>query len=105
MKRSTAPGSAIGAPREAQTRRRLLDRERLVDQLVAAGHLLGEVLVGRLLGEIEPGVELLLAHARDLDARLLEGIDELLIEPLGSIEEVVLGLLAGIQQRLLLLGR
>ena len=63
------PGAGRGSSRRAS-----LDRERLLDQLVAARHLLGEDLVGGALGELEPGVELVLAHAGDLDARLLEGL-------------------------------
>src|SRR5690242_21714844 len=72
-----------------------LDRERLVDQLLAVGHILGELLVGALLRHADPVVVLGGRERDDLDVVLLERLHHLVVEALGFLGEVVLRLLAG----------
>src|SRR5687768_1592319 len=56
-------GPAAGRRRDEA----LLDGEGLLDELRTAGHV-GEFLVGGLLGDLQPGVVILLRHLDDLDA-------------------------------------
>src|SRR5579859_3851760 len=88
MKRSTVfrPGPAPlpkrnggrASPRERRPPVRgpsLLDRERLVDQLLAVRDVLGELGVGTLLRHGDPLVEFGLGEALDLDAVVLVRLD------------------------------
>src|SRR3546814_8393898 len=59
--------------------RTLLDRQRLFQQFIAAFDLLGELLVGRSLSHLHPGIEVFLAHADNFDAGLGKGIDHFLL--------------------------
>src|SRR5690606_14777628 len=81
------------------------DGERLLDQFLAALHLLGEVLVGGFLRHLEPGLVVRLGHLDHLDTRLLEGVDEELVALLRFLVEIGFRRLAGIEDGLLLLGR
>src|SRR5215831_14541286 len=72
--------------------RPLLDRERLLDQLLAVGHFLGELHERAGLRDLEPRVEFRRAHGHDLDLVLLEHLDHLVVEALRFLGEVLLRL-------------
>src|SRR5690348_6740273 len=77
----------------------LLDRERLVDQLFAVGHFLGELRVGAVAGDLHPFVVFLGRHRDHLDLVLLERLDHLVVQALGLLREILLGFLSGREQR------
>src|SRR5215472_9859933 len=82
--------------------RTLFDRERLLDQLLAVGHFLGELRERAGLGDFEPRVELRRAHGHDLDLVLLERLDHLVVEALRLLGEVLLRLPPRLDEHVLL---
>src|SRR5712691_9255328 len=83
--RQVTAGGSVRRPRPI----RLFDRERLVDQLLAVGNFGGELLVGAVLGDLDPGVVFRRGQGRDLDIVLLEGGDHLVVETPGRLVEIV----------------
>src|SRR5215467_1578754 len=83
-------------------RPRLLDRKRLVDQLLAVGHFLRELLVRAAARDLDPLVVLGGAEGHDLDLVVLERLDHLVVEALRLLGEVLLRLPPGLDERVLL---
>src|SRR3982750_3991821 len=99
----SAMSEAANQPSTSETRRTattkasttaLLDGERLVDQLLSAGHFLGDLVVCAFLCKHNPRVVFGAGELNDLHVVLLEGLDHLVVEPLRFFREVVLRLLA-----------
>src|SRR3954468_4979622 len=84
-------------------RSKLLDAQRLVDQLLAVGYVLRELLVGALLRDLEPLVVLGRCQRHHLDLVVLEHLDHLFVEARRFLGEVGLRLLPRLYQHLLLL--
>src|SRR5690606_18328359 len=79
-----------------------LHGECLVQKILAAFDLLGEVLVGGFASDLHPGVVLFLAQADHFHAGLGEGFVHALLALGTFLGEVGLGLLGGGQHRFLL---
>src|SRR5262245_742740 len=93
---------AVGPPVVA-IRSSLFDRERLVDQLLSVGNFGGELFVGAVLSDLDPGVVFRRRQGDHLDIVFLEGSDHLVVEALGRLIEVILGFLPSLDQRVPLL--
>src|SRR5215510_3049942 len=91
------------APPVVAIRSSLFDRECLVDQLLSVGNFGGELLVGAVLSDLDPGVVFRRRQGDHLDIVFLEGSDHLVVEALGRLIEVILGFLPSLDQRVLLL--
>src|SRR5262245_54850038 len=81
----------------------LLDRERLVDQLLAIRYFGGELLIGAVLRDLDPGLVFLGRQRDHFDIVLFEDRDHFIVEALGRLVEVILRLLSSVHQRVLLL--
>src|SRR5579875_3763308 len=76
---------------------RSLHRERLVDQLLAVGHTLGELGVGALFREIDPDVEVGVGELDDLDVMVVEQLDGRRIDAVGLAFIERLRVLSGLE--------
>src|SRR5262249_42668605 len=81
---------------------RLLDRERLVDQLLAVGHFLRELVVGAAARDLDPLLVLGWRQGHDLHLVVLEGLDHLVVQALRLLGEILLRLLPRLDERVLL---
>src|SRR5262245_5803947 len=79
---------------------KLLDAQRGVDELLAVGDFLRELLVRALLRHLNPCVVFGRRERHDLDLVLLERLDHLVVESLGLLGEIRLGLAPGGEERL-----
>src|SRR4051794_33446060 len=92
MKRSMRPPArpwCLTAAGGGRGRRILVEGERLLDQLLAVRHFVGELLVRALLRDLDPGLVFRRCQRRDFDVVLLECVDHFVVEFLGCrIEEL-----------------
>src|SRR5882672_6177647 len=93
-KRSTGPPAGLAA--------RLLDRERLVDQLLAVRDFLGELRVRAFTRDLEPLVVFGRRKRHDLDLVLAERLHHLVVQAFRFLGEVGLRFLPRLEQRVLL---
>src|SRR5712691_2390110 len=100
------PWRWAGRAAPARETRALLDAQRGVDELLAVRHFLGELIVGALLGDLDPLVVLGRGERHHLDLVILEGPDHLVVQPLCFPREVGFRFLArGAEHVLLLLAQ
>src|SRR5256885_15708132 len=93
-------------PQSCETRRmprtkksKLLDAQRIFDQLLAVGDFLVELGIRALARHLDPRVVLGRGESDDLYLVVLEHLHHLVVEPFGVRGEELLRLRAGLQQR------
>src|SRR3979490_2324207 len=80
----------------------LFDAQRRVDQFLSVRNFLGALRVRALPGHFDPLVVFGGRQRDHLDLVLLQGLDHLVVQALGFLGEIRLGLLARLEERVLL---